>query len=270
LSQFPEHRTVLLADMSLRSSQAMTHDVRDMVPGLTELVDAHRLGTPVDDEIASTIFDLPDRGYHLLLGLRHERDWMTVSSRALNSAWRSLERLYQTTVADITAEFDGIDETGSSDIEDRNRLARVAARRADVVVAVGEPGAWGIHRLVRTIVALHELGVDAGRILPCVNQAPRQPRLRAGISAALADLLATRLADAHRLPNPVYCPHRKQIEALTRDAEPLPSSLVDPITGAVRGLLQMTDARSPESVGAMPEPVAVVPGSLGTWSEDDD
>jgi len=132
LAREPDRTRLVLADMALRSSQAMMHDARDMVPGLVELVDGHRLGTPEDDDVARTIYDLPDRGYHLLLGLRHERDWHAITARSLAASWASLDRLYTTVVADVTGEFEGTDETGANDLEDRNRLARTAARRADL------------------------------------------------------------------------------------------------------------------------------------------
>lgn len=261
LAQFPEHRTVLLADMALRSSQAMMHDARDMIPSLTELVESHRLGVPADSEIASTIYDLPDRGYHLLLGIRHERDWLTISARALGAAWRSLERIYETTVADITGDFDGAEQTGSNDIEDRNRLARAAAQRADVVLAVGGAESWGVHRLVRTIVALVESGVEPERILPCINRAPRNPRVRAEITAALADLVSSRVPDTSTMANPMFVPMRRQLESVLRDGEPLPAGLVDPVTAATRVLLERAE-RSMHRDALEPTPVA--PGTLGT------
>lgn len=266
LTQFPEHQMVLLADMALRSSQALMHDARDMVPGLTELVEAHRLGIPADFEISATIFDLPDRGYQLLLGLRHERDWLSISGRALGATWRSIERIYETTVVDITGDFDGAEQTGANDIEDRNRLARSAVQRADVVVAVGGAGTWGIHRLVRTIVSLTDLGIETRRILPCVNRAPRQPKFRAAISSAVAELVASRIPDSESMTNPIFVPTRKQLEAILRDATPLPGTLVDPVTSATRYLLRQlgTPSVGPEQA------VAVTPGSLGSWRAHDE
>lgn len=265
LAAVPELRPVLLADMALRSSQAMMHDARDMVPGLTELVESHRLGVPSDAEIAASIFDLPDRGYHLLLGLRHERDWLTISSRALDATWRSVERLYELTIADIDADLAGSEETGSSDIEDRNRLARSAAARSDVVVAVGGGDAWGMHRLVRTVVSVHELGVPVERILPVVNRAARQPRARSEVTSAFAELMRARLAGSVTLANPVFCPYRRQLDTHLRDSTPLPSSLVDPVTSGTRALLRRNDPRSAHEASG---PVPVSPGSVGTWSED--
>ncbi len=266
LAREPDRTRLLLADMALRTSQAMMHDARDVVPGLVELVDSHRLGTPDDDDVARTIYNLPDRGYHLLLGLRHERDWHAVSARSLQASWATLDRLYTTTVADVTGEFEGTDETGANDLEDRNRLARTAALRADLVVAVGAPGAWGVHRLVQTILSVLELGVPGERILPCINRAPRQARGRAGITAAVGDLVSSRAPDATALASPVYVPERKQLEATLRDGDLLPSQMVEPVTSAVHALLSRSTVTAPLANEPVPMPVA--PGSLGAWGDD--
>lgn len=261
---------VLLADMALRASQAQMHDARDVVPGLTELVEGHRLGAPEQSEIAATIHDLPDRGYHLLLGLRHERDWLSINARALDATWRSLTSEYDTVIADVTGDFDGAEETGANDLDDRNRLARTAVRRADLVVVVGQPGLWGVQRTVRTIMSLAELGVPSERILPCMNKGPRQPKTKAAITAAIAELLSSRIAEAGQLPSPVFVPDRRNLESLVADAAPLPTQIVGPLSAAVDALLdrsEVVDADAPSEREL--EAVSVTPGSLGTWSDDD-
>jgi len=271
-SQAGGRTPLVLADMALRSSQAMLHDTRDVVPGLLEFVDSHRLGVPDSQEVTASIHSFPERGYDLLLGLRSERDWVSISARALSAGWTSLLSRYETVICDITGDFDGADETGSDDIEDRNRLARMSARQADLVVVVGSPGAWGIHHLVRTILALSEIGVPSARMLPVINHAPRQPRAKAGIGSAIADLTQTRIADAADLPSPIFVQTRRGLEATLRDGDPLPKSLTDQLASSVGSLLDAGtagEAESPSALASEPEPVAVVPGSLGTWSDDD-
>ena len=269
LATIDEQLPILLADMALRSSQAMLHDARDVVPGLTELVESHRLGVPNEAEAAGSIHTFPERGYDLLLGLRNERDWISIPARALSASLTTLHNRYQTTICDITGDFDGADETGSNDIEDRNRLARMTASTADVVLVVGTPGAWGVHHLVRTVLDLHNLGVTGDRILPVVNHAPRQPRAKAGISAAITDLLRSRIPDADLLPSPIFVPIKKHLEATLRDGDALPTAMANPTALAVAALL----SRSISPRVAAPErelvPTAVAPGSLGTWSDDD-
>lgn len=262
--------SLLLADMALRASQAQMHDARDVVPGLTELVEGHRLGAPEQAELVATIHDLPDRGYHLLLGLRHERDWLSINARALDATWRSLTSKYGTVVADVTGDFDGAEETGANDLDDRNRLARTAVRRADLVVVVGQPGLWGVQRTVRTIMSLAELGVPSERILPCMNKGPRQPKTKAAITAAIAELLSSRISEASQLPSPVFVPDRRNLEALVADAAPLPTQITGPLSAAVDALLNRSEVvdADPTSEREL-EPAAVAPGSLGTWSDDD-
>ena len=266
-----ERRPLALVDMALRASQAMLHDTRDVVPGLLEFVDSHRLGIPDPAEVTASIHVFPERGYHLLLGLRNERDWVSISGRALSAGWTTLLTRYQSVVCDITGDFDGAVETGSDDIEDRNRLSRMAANQADLVVVVGVPGAWGIHHVVRTILALSEVGVPCKRILPVLNHAPRQARARAGMGAAIADLTQTRIADAADLPSPIFVPTRRSLEATLRDGDPLPSSMTDQLASAADSLLgsQVVLELDSKPQAPVPAPVAVVPGSLGAWSEDD-
>ncbi len=269
LAKHSERQPILLADMALRSSQAMFHDARDVVPGLTELVESHRLGVPNAAEAARNIHSFPERGYDLLLGLRSERDWMSIPARALSASWTTLMTQYQTTICDITGEFDGAAETGSNDIEDRNRLARMAAMQSDLVLVVGTQGAWGVHHLVRTILHLSSLGVPGERILPIVNFGPRQPRARAGISSAIADLLSSRIADASAVPSPIFLPTRRHLESALRDGDPIPGALANPLANAAAALLGHTEPLV-AAPNADPVPVAVTPGSLGIWSENDD
>lgn len=271
LVRFGERQRVVLADMALRSSQAMFHDARDVVPGLLELVEAHRLGVPNAVDAQSNVHRIPERGYDLLLGLRHERDWMSVPARALSATWSTLTAIYGTTVCDLTGEFDGAEETGSNDIEDRNRIARMAALQADLVVIVGSPGSWGIHHLVRTAMSLHQLGVPTSRMMPLVNHAPRQPRARASITSAVGDLLASRISNAEDIANPIFVPTKRGLEAALREGDPLPSNMANPLGDAVNALLGHTEQLEPKELAApVPEPVAVVPGSLGTWDDADE
>lgn len=272
LSNRPGHRPTVLTDMALRSSQAMLHDTRDVVPGLLEFVESHRLGVPNPADAVGAVHSFPERGYDLLLGLRHERDWLSVPARALSASWTTLLNRYQTTICDITGDFDGLEETGSSDIEDRNRLARMAARQGDLVLVVGRPGAWGLHHLVRTILSLTEIGVDAARIVPVINQAPRNPRGKAEITTAISELLSARLSAADSVAPPVFIPYRKALDASLGTGEPMPNSITGPLISSIEALLDLAE---PVELAAgnfqeAAEPVAVTPGSLGSWSHDDD
>jgi hypothetical protein len=76
-------RRVLLADLARRADQAMLHDALELGPGLQELVEAHRLGRPDPDEIRRVTFEVPQRGYRLLLGLRQPEAWAALRPRSI-------------------------------------------------------------------------------------------------------------------------------------------------------------------------------------------
>ncbi len=253
---------VLLADLALNGDQAMLHDARDVVPGLQELVEAHRTGAPAVETLRTLVFDT-DRGhYHLLLGLRRHRDWAAVRPRAFEAALAGIARAYRLVVADIEPDFEGEDEVGLVEIAERNHMARLAASRADVVVPVGLPGVKGLHSLMGLVDDLLELGVEPERILPLVNRAPRSARARAEITAAFATLLD---ASARGLPSPVFVAGRRRVDEAIRDGVRLPAALVSPLTRTLQTVLD----RAPERARAADrEPVPVAEGSLGTFHED--
>ena len=84
---------VVLADLCRRADQAMLHDARVLVPGVPELVDAARTSVPVAEELASLTFDVPERGYRLLLGMRRPHQWVGMQPDAVV---RSLDALGST------------------------------------------------------------------------------------------------------------------------------------------------------------------------------
>jgi hypothetical protein len=256
--------TVVLADLALDADLALLHDVREVAPGLPELVDAHRLGQPVADELAALTFSLPERGYRLLLGLRRHRDWAGLRRRSLEAALEGLVRTARVVVADIDRDLEGEAACGSSEVEDRNQLARSTVARAELVLVVTRPDPVGLHRLVRTIEAVRETGVEPDRVLPVVNRAPRSPRARAEIAAALAELVPGEARGAG-LPNPLFVGERRHLDLVHHDAAPLPDNLCRPVATAVTARLDVLGPR--ETVEVEPVPVAV--GSLGHWDEGD-
>ena len=256
---------VVLADLALHAEQAMLHDVRDVVPGIQELVEAHRSGRPGADEVRALTFDVVERRYHLLLGLRRARYWAMLRPRSFEAAVSSLRAVFGTVVCDITADFEAEDDAGSADVEERNLMARTAARSSDVVFAVGRPGVKGLHSLVRVLADLSGLGVPASRIVPVVNGAPRQPRSRAEISRALADLAVPAMGGG-RTVAPLFLPGRR-VEEAVRDAAPWPAPL--PVTLA-RSFHAVVERLGPAGAAPSPVPERVVPGALGSWSDAGD
>ncbi|HET9078117.1 MAG TPA: hypothetical protein VFN68_14365, partial [Acidimicrobiales bacterium] len=161
LAADPRHGArVLLADLARRADQAMLHDSAELGPGLQELVEAHRLARPAPGEVAGMTFDVPRRGYRLLLGLRQPEAWAALRPRAIDAALGGLRRSFQAVVADVTGDVEGEAECGSVEVEERNHLARAATLTATVVVVVGSPGLKGVHSAGRLIRDLARAGVS--------------------------------------------------------------------------------------------------------------
>ena len=250
---------VALVDLALDADQALLHDAGDVAPGLQELVEAHRVGTPPVHDVHDFLFDVERRGYSLLVGLRHHRDWTVIRPRAFAAALFNMQRAFRFVIADIDGDLEGEDETGSLDVEERNLLARHTALRADVVVVVGSCSLKGLRALARTTHELRALGVDAARMVVAVNRAPRNPRLRADVSRTVAEL-----ANDPALGNPIFLGERKRIDQCFRDNAPLPEAACAPIARAVAHALDQT----PRNRGLEVEPMIVSPGAFGTWSTD--
>lgn len=251
-------RMVLLADLALHAEQAMLHDARDVVPGVQELVDAHRTARPTVEEARTFTFDVPDRRYHVLLGLRRSRNWAAIRPRAFAAAFDSMRRGWRAVVCDTDADLEGEDEGGSADVEERHLMARTVAANADAVFAVGLPGMKGVHGLVRVVGELLDHGVPADRIVPVFNRAPKAGRAQAELSAAVATLLGGR-ASAAALPSSLFLPERRVDEAL-RDGVRVPAALTTPLAAAFGAVLGRAAQRLED------EPRPIEPGSLGHWS----
>ena len=250
---------VLLADLSRHADQAMLHDATDLGPGLQELVEGHRLGEVDPAEIRSMTFQVPRRGYQLLLGLRRPEAWSALRPRAVDAAIVGLRRSFRVVIADVEGDFEGESDGGSSEVEERNHLARAAAVSSSTVVAVGAPGMKGVHSLAGLVRSLVAAGVDARRIIPVVNRAPRSPRARAELARAFASLTGT--LPALSVSGPVPLPERKLDDSL-RDGSALPSALTDPVHRAVTAVSE----RLADSVPAQAMATRIVPGSLGHWA----
>jgi MinD-like ATPase involved in chromosome partitioning or flagellar assembly len=212
--------SVVLADLALDAQQAVLHDANDVVPGLPELVEAHRIGTPAVDDVRELTFSVTGRGYRLLLGLRRHRDWAALRPRAVAAGLDGLRRAFRIVVADVDPDVE--------DVEDRNTLARTALSAASVVVVVGRPGPTGVHRTLGVRHGLLDHGVEPDRIVTVVNRAPRAARARAEITRALADL-----SSGEPTASPIFLPDRHKLDDLVADGHRLPSTLSTPLTDVV-------------------------------------
>lgn len=258
---------VLLADLALDADQAMAHDTGDVVPGLQELVEAHRSAAPGPDVVRSHTWTADHLPYDLLLGLRRHRDWAALRPAALDAALASLRRAFPVVVADVDADLEGERETGSPDVEDRNGLARRAVTSADLVVVTARGTTHGLHRLVGVLHDLGHHGIPAPRRQVVLVGVPRRPVRRAALVAAVHELTTTTGADGP-LPPPLFVPHRADLEAVVLDGGALPDALVEPLTAGLSATLDGLGDRPDRSPHADGEPVA--PGSIGGWWLDDE
>lgn len=254
---------VVLADMALDAEQAVLHDVGDVVPGLQELVEAFRSGTPDSEEVRAVMRRPEGRGYDLLTGLRRHRDWTAVRPRALEATLAALRRTFTMVVADIEADFEGVDDCGSVDVEDRNLLARTVIASADVIVVTATASTLGLHRQIRVVDALLRSHIEAERILPVLLDAPRAAPRRIGYTRALGELTSG-LAGGPLTTSPVFIPTRRQMNRDIHDAVRPARHLVETITTAVEAILDRVDRAS-----NVTDPVPVVAGSLGSWSAEE-
>lgn len=222
---------VLLADLALNADQAVIHDSRDIIPGLQELVESCHAGWQGHDRLRHLFFEPVGRGYHLLLGLRRHLDWTTIKQRPLEIALNGLIRTYRFVVADTDADLEGQSDTGSNDIEERNRLARSAIGRSDLVVVVGAADMLSLHALVRTIFCLVNKGVSCDRLLPVINQVSKSPRIRSSLKTTLAEMLDN--TDAQNTPEPVFVPAHRGVESTLRDGIRLPAFLCQLLSASV-------------------------------------
>lgn len=254
--------SVLLADLALHGEQAMLHDARDVVPGIQELVDAHRTRRPGVDEVRTFAFDVQERQYQLLLGLRRARNWSSIRQRAFAATFDSVRAAWGAVVCDVDADLEGEDDGGSADVEERHLLARTVAANADVAFVVGQCGMKGVHSLVRVIGELLDHDVPSERIVPVLNQSPRSARSRAELVQAVPSLLQPRV-HAGAMASPIFLPERRVDEAL-RDGVRLPAALAGPLAGAFEAVIDRAGARRPRG----DRPQAVVAGSLGHWAAE--
>jgi hypothetical protein len=253
----PTGRTgVLLLDAALHAEQAMLHGTPDVVPGLPELIDAHRIGQPGAAETTSLTYSIDGRGYQLMLGLRRHRDWATLRPRSTQSAIAGLRNTFDWIVADVDPDVESEAVTGSADVEDRNLLSRAILGEAGAVVVCAVAGMKGAHAMCRTIDDLIAFGVPVRSIQPLVNHAPRQPRARAELTAAITRLAAQSVGRSSDLRPPVFIPSRRSIETAHRDATRLPASLASAVVDAVADVLALDIVRRDG-------PIMIVPGTLG-------
>ena len=261
----PRHTDmVCLADLALDADQAMLHGSPDVVPGLLEVVEGHRSGSPSIADVRGMTWGVPMRGYQLLLGLRRHRDWTAVRPRAYAAALDGLRRSFRIVIADVDADVEGEQATGSLDVEERNTIARTTLSAADLVLVVGLPGLKGIHSHLRVTRSVLAHGVPASRLLPVINRSPKGPRARAELTRTFASLLGS---DGVGVTTPLHVPERRHLDEVHRDGVRFPESWLAPVVTSVQAVLDRADDLDDEPAPVELEPVR--PGSLGAWTGDE-
>ncbi|RMH80321.1 MAG: hypothetical protein D6683_05310 [Actinomyces sp.] len=261
LSGRPSTRgSVLLIDACRRGSQALIHELDDPLPGLLELVEAHRTTSLTPDELRTRV--RPTRaGHHLVPGLRRPRDWTALRPRALAATFEACRAAYRTVVVDCDPDLDGVEETGSVDVDDRHRPTLTAVDTADLVVAVGRCDLVGLHALAGLGHELERRGLPPDRLQLVVNRLPRNPVAR----REALDAVARCLPVAAPRPPLITLGERRDLEGTLREGSPLPRRLADELTRPVEAVLDALPTRLPIDAD---EPVPVVPGTLGSWAEE--
>jgi hypothetical protein len=256
---------VALADGRRVADLAMYHDVGDVIPGLPELVEAHRVDEPDPEEVRALLFAIEARDYDLLLGQRRSRDGAAMRPGSVLASIAGLRRSYDAVVVDHDAELDGEAETGSIDIEELHALSRAVAARADLVLLVGRCGVKGLHDLVRLVDRYADAGVPRERLVPVVNSAPRHPATRAGVARVLAELThpveGAGAGAGGGAAGPLFVRHLRGLEDVHRSASRLPDALTRPLGRAVGRLLLEVGPRNDDHPATG---VRIRPGELAT------
>ncbi len=234
---------VVLVDGARRGELAMYHDVGDVIPGLPELVEAHRTDTLDPVEVRALTYSIESRGYDLLLGRRRSAEWVTLRRRSVAAALDSLRRAFGTVVVDLDDDLDGERDTGSADVADRHATAIETVGAADVVLVVGRIGLKGLHALVALLDDVVRAGVPVERVVPVLNACPRSPAVRAESVRALARLANVSDADGAALGPPLHLRRIRQLEDTHRGGAPMPSALCHPLGRAVARVLSTQGQR---------------------------
>jgi MinD-like ATPase involved in chromosome partitioning or flagellar assembly len=251
---------VVLVDGARRGCLAMYHHIGDVIPGLPELVDAHRSDQLDPDEVRRLTYAVPTRGYSVLLGRRRAADWVTLRRRSVDASLDGLARAFDAVVMDLDADLDGQVETGSPDVEDRHAVTLVSLERADLVLVVGRPDLHGIHSLAAILQEVLDAGVPPHRVLPVVTESPRSPAGRASITATIADLADTSAGgDGQRMGPVLHLRRVRALDDLHDRVGAFPPALCRPLGRQVLHLLAATGPRPRHE-----DQIPIRPGDLAT------
>lgn len=258
-----EGSDVVLADGARRGDVAMYHHVGDVVPGLPELVDAHRRDRIDPAAVRELTHPVASRGYSVLLGCRRASDWVTLRRRSVDAALDALQRSFEHVVLDVDADLDGHRSTGSADVEDRHAVTLAAVERSDLVLISGRADLHGVHCLARLLDDVLDAGVPPERVLPVVVGTSRSSVARARLATDLAELSSRSLDPDARVQPPLLLRRHRDLDGVHDHVAPLPTSVCRPFATTVPRLVDRLGARSAASA-----PERVRPGELGIDLDD--
>lgn len=254
---------VLLADGARRGDVAMFHHIGDVVPGLPELVEAHRRDRIDPAHVRAMTHPVPTRRYSVLLGRRRASDWVTLRRRSVDAALDALVRAFDHVVLDADADLDGQRSTGSTDVEDRHAVTLAAVEQSDLLLVTGRADLHGVHCLVRLVDDVLDAGVPPERVVPIVVGGGRSPIARARLAGDLADLSAHAALDGVQVRPPVHLRRLRDLDDLHDRVAPLPPSLSRPLADVIPRLLEQMGPRATQSHAEQ-----VRPGELGVELDD--
>ncbi len=218
---------VLLADLSRYGDQALLHDSPDVVPGIQELI-----SEDTTSGIHHLTYEVAERGYDLLLGMRRRRDWASLRSKPFQEAITAMRRDYRIVIADLDDDLEGKSETGSADIEARNLATRHVVQIADAVLVIGTASLVGARSMLQIIDDLHSLGVAPHRVQPLITH------LRSRSNARQHHRSVSRLlSHNNHLGQASHSPYLRHVDDAHRNGTRLPNQLVTPALAAVDDLL---------------------------------
>ena len=244
---------VCLADLALHAEQAMLHGAADVVPGVVELVEAHRAGAPVDR-----------RGPTAHLARHRPRLPPPARACAATATGRPSARARSRPVSTGSAARSGSwwptstptsrasGPPGRSTSRSGTRWPARPSLAADLVVVVGLPGMKGLHSLLGTTRDLLAHGVPA-----TAAPARRQPGAQGAAGPGRADgglRGAARPPDGDEpgVPGPLFLGERRHLDDVLRDGARLPDAWLAPLAGTVQSLLDLVhDTVAPRPCGRL-------------------
>jgi len=170
-------------------------------PNLLDVLDARRAGRALSVDPLAASMARPAVGavgpavrFDVIAGAPNTRDWEQVNSHDVKSLLDTASRRWDVVVATVGAHLEDL-----SRWVDRFGVSRTVVGAADRIVAVGEPTATGVLRLVDWLVDLQTLRPDAA-VDVVLNRVPASGWHRQQVEAQLSQIAGAHLGSVTELP----------------------------------------------------------------------